>query len=303
MNSLCPLNREKEKGERKDNSMQIHLILVPYDLGRENHGMGKAPLLYREAGAQQLLTDNGHTVLVKRLYVEELPAEQLHASVAVNKLLAHVVAETLEANAFPLILGGSCDLSLGILGGFEHAQTGIIWLDAHADLNTPETTVSGYFGGMPLAIATGRCYQDLWSQIGNSAPVEDSHVVMVGVRDVDEQEQIQLTQSAITVLPVETLQQEQPQARLQELATEVRDIYLHFDLDVHDGQNMPGFDFPVPGGPTPQEVEQAIHTITHYLPIKAAALTAYNPDRDPEQKTLQTALNMIATLAEAAQRR
>jgi arginase family enzyme len=66
---------------------------------------------------------------------------------------------------------------------------------------------------------------------------------------------------------------------------------------------VPGFDFPVPGGPTSQEVERAVHTIAHYLPFKAAALTAYNPDRDPEQKTLQTALNMIATIAEAAQRR
>ena len=89
-------------------------------------------------------------------------------------------------------------------------------------------------------------------------------------------------------------------ARLQEMATDVQDIYLHFDLDVLDAQTTPGFDFPAPGGPSAQEVEQAVHTLARYLPIKAAALTAYNPDLDPEQKTLQTALNMIATIAEAA---
>jgi arginase len=190
---------------------------------------------------------------------------------------------------------------MGILAGFDHARTGIVWLDAHADFNTPETTISGYFGGMPVAIVTGRCYADLWSQVGNSSPILESHILMVGVRDMDGPEQIAVERSAITVMLVESLQQEEPQARLQELATDVRDIYLHFDLDVLDAQTTPGFDFPVPGGPTAQEVEQAIHTIAHYLPIKVAVLTAYNPDLDPEQKTLKIALNMIATVAEAAQ--
>lgn len=281
--------------------MQIRLILVPYNIGRENDGAGKAPLLYQRADAQQLLMNNGHSVMVERLHVEELPAEQLRASVAVNKLVAQAVGEALTAGVFPLVLSGTCDVSLGILAGFQHARTGIVWIDAHGDFNTPETTVSGYFGGMPLAIATGRCYQDLWSQVGDSEPVPESHVVMVGVRDLDEQEQIQISQSAVTIIPVESLQQEEQQARLRELATDVQDIYLHFDLDVLDARTTPGFDFPAPNGPTAQEVEQAVHTIAHYLPIKAAALTAYNPDLDPEQKTLQTCLNMIATIADAAQ--
>lgn len=281
--------------------MQIRLILVPYNIGRENDGAGKSPLLYQQAGAEQLLTNKGYTVTVQRLHVEELPAEQVRASVAVNKLVAQAVGETLAAGEFPLVLSGTCDVSLGILAGFDHARSGIVWIDAHGDFNTPETTVSGYFGGMPLAIATGRCYGDLWSQIGDSAPIRDSRVVMVGVRDLDEQEQVQLERSAITLVPVESLQQEEPQTRLQELATDVRDVYLHFDLDVLDPQAASGFDFSAPGGPSAQEVEQAVRTVARYLPIKVAALTAYNPDLDPEQKTVKIALSMIVTIVEAAQ--
>ncbi len=281
--------------------MQIRLILVPYNIGRENDGAGKSPLLYQQSGVEQLLANKGHTATIQRIHVEELPAEQRRASVAVNKLVAEAVGEALAANEFPLVLGGICDVSLGILAGFDHAHTGIIWLDAHADFNTPDTTISGYFGGMPLAILTGHCYADLWSQIGNSTPVLESRVVMAGVRDLDGPEQVQLGRSAITLVSVADLQREEPQTRLQELATDVHDIYLHFDLDVLDATTTPGFDFPAPAGPTAQEVQQAIHTIAHHLPIKVAALTAYNPDLDPEHKTLQVALNMIVTVAEAAQ--
>jgi arginase len=281
--------------------MQIRLILVPYHIGQENDGMGKSPLLYQQAGVEQLLANKGYTVTVQRIHMEELPAEQLRASVAVNKRVALAIGEALAAGEFPLVLSGSCDVSMGILAGFDHTHTGIVWLDAHADFNTPDTTISGYFGGMPLAIVTGHCYADLWSQIGNSSPILESRVLMVGVRDLDGPEQVQLERSAITVVPVESLQQKEPQPRLQELATDVREVYLHFDLDVLDAQTTPGFDFPAPGGPTAQEVEQAVHTIAGYLPIKVAALTAYNPDLDPEQKTLKIALNMIATIAEAAQ--
>ena len=87
-----------------------------------------------------------------------------------GKRLAPVVRRAIEAGQFPLVLAGGCDASKGILSGFDHGHCGVVWFDAHGDFNTPETTSSGYFDGMSLAVITGHCYQSYWAQIGNSTP-------------------------------------------------------------------------------------------------------------------------------------
>src|SRR5439155_3939234 len=91
------------------------------------------------------------------------------SSLTVSKHLALVVARVIAARRFPLVLGGGCDVSKGILSGFNHSQCGVLWVDAHGDFNTPESTISGYFCGMSLAVIAGHCYANYWAQIGNSA--------------------------------------------------------------------------------------------------------------------------------------
>jgi len=203
-----------------------------------------------------------------------------------------------------LVLGGTCNVCLGTLSGFDHSQSGIIWFNAHGDFNTPETTVSGYFDGMSLAIATGHCYRDLWSQVGNSTPVSEAHTLLVGVRDLDLQEGENLNRSHIHVASVESVQGAGRTAdfapQLDELAAHVHDIYLHLDLDVLDPQESPGSTYPTPGGPSMQEVEQALRMIVKRLHVKAAALTAYNPELDREDKTLRVGMHLLSVLADSA---
>jgi arginase len=151
--------------------MHIRLLLVPYSLGQdENRGAGASPLRYVQVGIEQAFSESGLTVTVERIQQDEPHSDPRSASIAANKKLAQAVQQTLLAGDFPLIVSGSCDVSLGILAGFDHSHTGVIWFDAHGDFNTPETTRGGFFGGMPLAIVTGHCYQDLWTHIGNSIP-------------------------------------------------------------------------------------------------------------------------------------
>lgn len=92
--------------------------------------------------------------------------------------------EAVSAGQFPLVLAGSCTTSHGVLAGMEHARTGIVWIDPHADFNTPETTTSGYFPGMSLAVLTGHCYRDYFAQIGDSTPVAEGAIALFGVRDL-----------------------------------------------------------------------------------------------------------------------
>src|SRR5207249_4460528 len=183
-----------------------------------------------------------------------------------------------------------------VLGGFDHARCGVVWLDAHADFNTPESTVSGFFPGMSAAVVTGHCYRKLWAQIGDGAPVREDTVVMIGVRELaPDEERERLERSAIRVVP---WQRGSPQgdveAMLDELALRVDEVYLHVDLDAFDPEVAPAvYDEPVPGGLSLADAEQAIRATSERFRIRAAAVTTYNPELDDDGRTLKVALRVI----------
>ncbi len=148
--------------------MKIHLILVPYDLGQENVGMGKGPIsLLQEGNADRMLMEKGFEVRVDTIQ-RDVPAEDdmLKKIANINANLSKSVKNAIDEGYFPLVLGGNCNNILGILSGVASSKIGIIYFDAHGDYNTPEISISGFFDGMPLAIATGQCYPDLLTQIG-----------------------------------------------------------------------------------------------------------------------------------------
>ncbi|HEU5370637.1 MAG TPA: arginase family protein [Ktedonobacterales bacterium] len=284
--------------------MRIRLIPVRYSfLAQEHTGPWNGPLRYMQAGAEQMLANRGLTVTVEPVQLEASYPDRFQACAEINKKLAQAVGQALAAGDFPLVLGGTCDLCLGILSGFDHAQSGIVWCDAHGDYNIPETSPSGEFVGMPLAIATGHCYQDLWAQVGNSSPIPDSRVLMVDVRDLDPPERISVAHAAIPVVPVSALQEAAPHteasATLESFAARVPNVYLHLDIDVIDPQEAPGVNFPAPGGPSVATMEQAIRTLSKRFHIQMAAMTAFDPDADQDNKTLQAGLRLLAQLAES----
>src|SRR5205823_4389432 len=96
------------------------------------------------------------------------------ASRVVNTKVQKAVKNAIGLRQLPLILAGSCDVSMGVLAAFDHSQCGVVWIDAHADFNTPESTVSGFFAGMSLAVISGHCYRSLWAEIGDSTPVPEA---------------------------------------------------------------------------------------------------------------------------------
>jgi arginase len=178
--------------------MDICLIQVPYTMGDERPGTSKGPERLLQGGAEKLVAAKGLTVTVERVDRGEPFRDSGNASLIVSKRLAGIVRQAIAAKQLPLALAGGCDVSKGILSGFDHGQCGVVWFDAHGDFNTPETTTSGYFDGMSLAVITGHCYQNYWAQIGNCTPIPESATLLLGVRDLDsaEREHLDLSKSA-----------------------------------------------------------------------------------------------------------
>ncbi|MFX1521047.1 MAG: arginase family protein [Promethearchaeota archaeon] len=284
--------------------MKICLIQVPYDLGQENIGMGKGPIHYIQKGnAENILM--GRDFEVKVDYVKrDVPAEDdmLKKITNINANLAKSVKNAIDKGYFPLVLGGNCNNILGILGGVTSFKIGIIYFDAHGDYNTPEISISGFFDGMPLAIATGQCYPGLLTQIG-VLPTPEAYTIHVGARDLDPKERKLLESSEVQVVTTDELKKDTQMSSLlsalTKLQSEVNDVYLHIDIDVVDPQEAPGVDYRTPNGLSVDEMEKAIRMIAEKFRIKAAALTAYNPDQEEDEKTLRTGLRLVNIIAEA----
>jgi arginase len=283
-------------------SMTVCIIQVPYVLGDERQGASKGPGRLVEAGADKVVASKGIAVKVEHVDRGGPFRDSGNASLTVCKQLAEVVRKTVQAGAFPLILSGGCDVSKGILSGFDHSQCGIVWFDAHGDFNTPETTVSGYLDGMSLAILTGHCYRSYWAEIGNSAPVADSSTLLLGVRDLDRAEEELLTRSKVQLVKWrEGTPQSDMRVALDTLRQSVAEVYLHIDIDSMDPKFAPGVMLdPVPGGISLDDMEAAIRGVFDRFRVRAAALTVYDPDRDQDDRTLKTGLRLIELVADRA---
>ena len=283
-------------------SAGVALVEVPYAIGDERHPASHGAERLGEAG-ERALAAGGLAAAIERVERGTPFADSASASLAVNTEVARIVRDAVAAARLPIVLAGSCDAAMGVLAGFEHSRCGVLWLDAHADFNTPESTVSGFFPGMSVAVIAGHCYGSFWGQIGDNTPVAEDAILMVGVRDLSpEAERERLERSAIQVVawrdgkPSADLR-----ARLDELRGRVDDLYVHVDLDALAPDVAPGIvDPPVPGGLTAEQLEDVLGAVAERFRVSAAAVTTYNPERDESEKTLTTAVRLVELLGACA---
>jgi arginase len=273
--------------------MDVCLIQVPSMAGDERHPAGEGPARLHEAGATQLFAD----ATVEQVLRGGPFLDSASASARVNHRLADIVSVAVAAGRLPIVLAGSCNAALGVVAGFDHERCGAVWIDAHADFNTPESTASGFFPGMTLAILTGHCYRDYWARIGDSTPLAEGAVVLFGVRDLSpEAERERLAASRLRVVDVGDAD-----AELDELAERVEEVYLHVDFDGFAPEVAPGVvDEPVPGGLTLEDVEAIIGAVGARFRLRAATLATYTPERDEDARTLRLGLCLLALLADSA---
>lgn len=283
--------------------MDFCIIQVPYHAGDDRHPSSEGPRRLLEAGAADLLIAQGHRVLVESADRGGPFRNTLSSSAVVNKEAAAKVRAAVTIGQFPLVLAGSCVTCQGVLAGFDHANCGAVWVDAHADFNTPETAVTGFFPGMALTVVIGRCFRNYWAQIGESTPLAEDAIVMLGVRDLSpdaERERIQ--RSAIQIVEWrDGKPQGEVLAALDTLRTRVKEVYVHVDFDAFAPEVAPGIvDEPVPGGLTLEDAERIVRATTARFHIRAVTLATYTPEFDQDDKTLRVGLRLIELLGERA---
>lgn len=219
---------------QKAKPMETEVILVPYDSGLKNFRMGNGPAYIVNFGLKKRGLSGMRT---KEVSIDTSLPLEVGTTLQVARVLASAVAQTVKQGRFPLVLAGGCMSSIGTLAGLSDPPA-LIWLDAHGDFNTPDTTVSGFFDGMALATATGRCWQGLIATIPGFRQVPESHAILVGARAFDPIEHLLLKSSAITVIEPQAVRDGGAAAALEPGLKRLRAlqarVYLHIDLDVLD---------------------------------------------------------------------
>lgn len=294
-----------DSGQRLDRGVDVDvaLIQVPYMLGDDRHPAAGGPSRILAGGLESRLAAHGARADVAVVDRGSEFADTATASRAVNRGLARIVRQSVAAARFPIILAGSCDAAIGVVAGLNDADCGVIWADAHGDFNTPETTLTGFFAGMSLAIVTGDCYRSYWSQITDSAPVSHASTLLIGVRDLDPEERDRLVRSGVTSIEwYDGQAQADIDATLAAFGGRVRRIYLHIDLDALDPSIAPGVvDHPVPGGMSIDDIDRVVREVARRFSLRALTIATYNPERDPEDRTRNAVLHIvelaIATMA------
>jgi len=268
------------------------------------HPVAAAPGHYVRAGAQSLLAGRGITATQGRVQaLSGVGAGVASASLAVNHGVRLAVRSAINMARLPIVLAGSCDAAIGVVAALGGGRCGIVWIDAHADFNTPQSSASGFFPGMSLAVVTGHCHRELWASLADRPPVPEQLVVLAGVRSLSPPaEARRLQNSAIHVIP---WKRGRPQgdivSELEQLAGQVDEVYLHIDNDAFDPNTAPGVvDEPVPGGLSLAQMEDIVHAVTARLPIAAATIATYTPARDQQDRTLLADLRIIDLLGQYA---
>lgn|SRR2546423_3693788 len=262
--------------------------------------MGAGPEALLDAGLQRELRESGHRVYLK---IAELPADGWHAEIQTSfelmRMLSAAVREAREANRLPIVLAGNCNTAVGTMAGLGTSRTGVVWFDAHADFNTPDTTTSGFLDGTAMSILTGRCWTQLASTIPDFKPVPEESVCLIGVRDVDREERRLLDASEIAVIEPDQIRSDLMR-RLQTVSNRVDSLYVHMDLDVLDIGVAPANQFAVAGGLTLEDLEYALDKIADNSRLGGITLSAYDPHSDSGGEAARAALRLISTAARLA---
>src|SRR5438132_8633298 len=299
------------------NPVRVALVKMPYVGERNVPELSGGPDYLEQGGLRQLLEDQG--VQASLSPPVALSADEDKAYGSWNRLalangdLAKIVADERRNGHFPVGLLANCSSILGMLSGLQHSgptakplRVGMVFVDAHSDFNTPETTLSGMLGGMPVAIASGQCLTRMRIKAGLEPAVPTRHIVEMCVRDTDPLEQALLDRSDIQQLTLEDVRTRSANLhREMKRLSEVTDvIYIHIDMDALDPREVPGHPLAVPGGPTSIELAAALTEMFKYEKVAAlgVASTPFD-DRDKAGVSRQAAYNLILGAVKGVQQR
>lgn len=289
-------------------SRTIRIIGVPIDLGQSKRGVDMGPAALRYAGLAEKLRALGHRVLdggnlpvAGRETVAAEAGQHFLTATAKACTAAYAAARAaVSSGETPLFLGGDHSLAIGSFGGVTHAAPrGLLWIDAHGDFNTPQTSPSGNIHGMGLAALLGEGYPEL-VRIGRPGPkLQPRDVVLIAVRDLDPGERERINASGITVYTMRDIDERGIGPVVREALERLehhRNIHVSLDMDAIDPQGGPGVGTPSPGGLTCREAQLAMEIIADCGCCGSLDIVEINPILDQHNRTALLAVELAASL-------
>ena len=290
----------------------VEIVGVPMDLGGFRRGVDMGPSAIRYAGLRARLAALGYGVRDRgniqvadrdedRDVTQAHGARQAHHSdeiVRAAEELATVVADIVKSGSIPVVLGGDHSIGMGTIAGLARAghRVGVIWVDAHGDINTPDTTPSGNVHGMPFAVALGLA-EDPFPK-GLRGTTDGKHGVLLAIRDIDAGEKDNIKRAGVTPITMSDIDRLGMHAAMEKaiaVASKGDGIHLSLDMDAIDPDEAPGVGTPVRGGLTYREVQLAMEMLASSGTLRSIEVCEVNPILDRENRTASLAVELIAS--------
>ncbi|MEP6962715.1 MAG: arginase [Acidobacteriota bacterium] len=293
---------------------QSHIAVIgaPMDLGAGRRGVDMGPSALRIARLHDRLTDLGYQVEDLGNVTVDQPeaapagptqARYLSQIAHTCARLSEIVENAADRNRVPLVLGGDHSIAVGTIAGLarhyarQRKKIGVIWIDAHADMNTPDSSPSGNVHGMPLACCIGRGPVELTSLAGHTPMVDPANVAIVGLRSVDDVERLNVRQTGVNPFTMRDIDEQGLLAVIRQ-AIHVASLgtagfHVSFDMDSVDPSEAPGVGTPVPGGLTYREAHLAMELIGDSGAMTSVEMVEVNPIMDVSNKTAALAVELI----------
>ncbi len=286
---------------------RINIIGVPMDFGQLRRGLDMGPAAARYTGLVSALRTLGHSVkdlgdvsVPVRNPVEEGEKADYYEEIrSICDEVYEAGKNAVADDVFPLFIGGDHSIAMGTVGGVSHDRaTGLIWIDAHGDFNTPETSPSGNIHGMPLSVLIGDGDQGLVNIGRPGAKIHPDNIVLIGIRDLDTQERQRLRKSGITVYTMRDIDEQGISTVANKALMKfihLKRVHLSLDIDALDPVEAPGVGTPVPGGLTYREAHLFMEVMADSGKLTSMDLVELNPILDQANKTAKLAVELIVS--------
>lgn len=293
---------------------KIKIIGFPIDLGAGRRGVDMGPSALRIANITRRLislgydvTDTGDIIILtaEQQKITRPNLKYISEIIKTSKVLAGKVEKTLEQGIFPLCLGGDHSMALGTIAGISsfckkrNLKPGVIWIDAHADMNTDKTTPSGNIHGMPLAASLGIGHSDLVKFYGFSPKIKPENCALIGVRSVDPEERLTIKKLNLPVYTMSDIDKLGIHRIINKVLKHFKDnvdhIHISFDVDSIDPAVAPGVGTPVPGGLSYREAHSLMEAIAECGCMSSLEVAEVNPILDKYNKSAEFAAELIAS--------
>jgi arginase len=290
---------------------KIRVIGVPLDLGQSRRGVDMGPSAVRVAGLEARLEELGHIVedagnmavaIPEQKKVGDANAKYLKEITATCTKSAELVLKTLEAGMVPVVLGGDHSVAAGTVAGVaefyrkQDQRIGLLWIDAHSDMNTPESSPSGNVHGMPLAALMGLGPEELGNIMNFSPKVRPENCVLVGIRDVDSHEKENIRKAGVEVFTMRDIDERGMRSVIEEAlrmaGRGTAGYHVSLDMDWIDPEDAPGVGTPVWGGATYREAHLAMEIISDHSRMLSFEIVEVNPVIDEHNQTADLAVEL-----------